>query len=152
MLDEKGERKRNSMAAIKRTPADDAFSKCVRERADYTCERCGAKHTRDSSGLHCSHHFRRGNWGIRFDPMNAEALCYGCHSFTGGTEERMREVMTEAQFEILRDKKNDIGLGRIVRKTKGKGEIAKHYREELKKLQERRANGEVGYLEFEGWQ
>ncbi len=64
----------------------------------------------------------------------------------------MREVMTEAQFEILRDKKNDIGLGRIVRKTKGKGEIAKHYREELKKLQERRANGEVGYLEFEGWQ
>lgn len=137
---------------IKRTPADDAFSKCVRARANYTCERCGAVHQPNSTGLHCSHHFRRGNWGIRFDPLNAEALCYGCHSHIGGTEERMREVMTDAQIEILREKKEDTSLGRLVRKTKGKGEIARHYRDQLTKIEKARDDGDHGYVDFIGWQ
>jgi hypothetical protein len=136
---------------IKITPADSAFSKCVRASADYKCERCGAVHDKSSSGLHCSHHFRRGNWGIRFDPDNAEALCYGCHSYTGGTEERMREVMTDAQIEILREKKEDTGLGKLARKTKGKGDIAKHYREQLKMIEEKRDSGVQGKIEFDGY-
>ena len=54
----------------------------------------------------------------------------------------------EARLEIVEDLKNSIFK---IPKSEEKA-IAKHYREELKKLQERRANGEVGYLEFEGWQ
>ena len=41
--------------AIKITPADTAFSKCVKERADWKCERCGTQYQEGDRGLHCSH-------------------------------------------------------------------------------------------------
>lgn len=140
------------LAAIKRTPADDAFSKCIRERANWTCERCGTYFPEGSrGGLDCSHHYGRRHWSTRFDPLNAEALCYGCHSHYGGTHDRINAVLTEAQHEILREKLNDTNLGKLVRRTKGVGEIAKHYREELKRMQELRDDGEQGRIEFIGW-
>lgn len=123
------------MSGIKRTPADAAYSDCIRERANWSCQRCMKYYPEGRrAGLHCSHHYRRGNWGVRFHPLNAEALCYGCHSHYGGTEERMREVMTEFDFDILRDMKNDTSLGKLYRKTKGVGKIAKHYRDEHKRM------------------
>jgi Zn finger protein HypA/HybF involved in hydrogenase expression len=140
------------MGAIKRTPADDAFSKCVRERANWTCERCGRYFPEGSrGGLDCSHHHSRGNWSIRFDPLNAEALCYGCHSHEGGTQQRREAVLTDIEQEILFEKMRDRDLGRMARKTKGKGEIAKHYRMELKRMQELRDQGEAGRIEFIGY-
>ncbi|NIT58410.1 MAG: hypothetical protein GWN00_19940 [Aliifodinibius sp.] len=139
------------MGGIKRTPADVAFSQCIRERADWTCERCGAKHPKNSQGLHCSHHHSRGKWGIRFDPLNAEALCYGCHSLEGGTEQRRRDVLTDAEQDILFEKMNDTGLGKDARKTKGKGDIAKHYRNEFKRMSELRSKGVLGRIEFVGY-
>lgn len=123
------------MGGIKITPADSAFSKCVRARAGYKCQRCGAQHDKTSRGLHCSHHHRRGHWGIRFHPDNAESLCYGCHSLTGGTQDRIDEVMTHAQQDLLREKMNDIPLAKMYRKTKGRGGIAKHYRDELARIE-----------------
>lgn len=140
------------MAGIKRTPADDAFSKCVRERANWTCEKCNKYFPEGKrQGLDCSHHYGRRNWSIRLEPINAESLCYGCHSHYGGTEDRRKEVLNKGELEILIEKKNDIQLGKEVRKTKGKGEIAKHFREELKRMQELRAQGEMGRIEFVGW-
>lgn len=137
------------MVAIKRTPADIAFSKCVRAASDWTCQRCAKQYSDNSTGLECSHHHSRGNWSIRFDPMNAEALCTGCHFLEGGTEQRRKQVLTEAEQEILFEKMRDTGLGRLMRKTKGKGLIAKHYRGELKIIQEKRAEGILGFIKFE---
>ena len=139
------------MGGIKVFAADSAFSKCVRERAGWRCEKCSAQHDKSSTGLHNSHHFSRGNWSVRFDPANGEALCYGCHSHYGGTEERMREVMTEHEIDLLREKKHDTGLGKLYRKTKGKGEIAKHFRDELARMEAMRDHGDTGRIEFEGW-
>jgi uncharacterized CHY-type Zn-finger protein len=31
--------------------------------------------------LHCSHFMGRGKEATRFDPENADALCYGCHQY-----------------------------------------------------------------------
>lgn len=31
-------------------------------------------------GLHCAHYWSRAMKSVRFDPENADALCYGCHS------------------------------------------------------------------------
>ena len=140
------------MAGINRTPADIAFSNCVRERASWHCERC-AKYFPEGNrgGLDCSHHHSRGNWAIRFEPLNAEALCYGCHAHVGGTEERRAEVLSTSDRDLLYKFKNDIERGRITRKTKGKGEIAKHYRNELARMQRRRAHGDTGIIEFVGW-
>ena len=83
--------------------------------------------------------------------MNAEALCYGCHSHYGGTKERINEVMTEAEQDLLRERKDDIRLAKSYRQTKGTGAIAKHYRDELQRMRELRASGETGLIEFEEW-
>lgn len=134
------------MGAIKRTPADIAFSKCVRARAGWKCERCGSQHDASSIGLDCSHHHSRANWSIRFEPMGAEALCYGCHSRVGGTQDRRDEVLTRDQQDILNEKKNNLSLGREARKTKGVGAIAKHYRMEYKRMLETGSREFVGYF------
>lgn len=143
------------MPAIKRTPADIAFSKCNRERSNWTCERCGAIHDESSKGLHCSHYHGRGKWGTRFDPDNCEALCYGCHSFLEQHphehEKRERERLGDTLYEIVREKSQDTGLGRAMRKTKGKGEIARHYREEFLRMQSLRGSGITGRIEFDGY-
>lgn len=137
---------------IKRTPADIAFSKCVRERANWTCEKCGNYFPEGNrGGLDCSHHNGRGNWEIRFDPLNAEALCYGCHSHYGGTKQRIEAVLTENEIQILNEKMQDRNLGRESRKTKGKGEISKHYRDEFSRMQDNRDCGDNGRIEFAGY-
>ena len=132
------------MGAIKITPADAAFSKCVRARAGWACERCGAYHGPGSRGLGCSHHHGRGAWAIRLDPLNAEALCTACHFLVGGTEERRKEVLTEYEQALLFERKADIGLAKMYRKTKGVGPIAKYYREQFKEIEA----GQVGFKAF----
>lgn len=123
------------MSAIKRTPADAAFSKLIRQRAGWKCERCGAQHDESSTGLHCSHYYSRGNWAVRFDPDNARALCYGCHAFLGGRPAEHTEwfisVIGQGVYDLLTERKNDKYLGREYRKTKGIGPVAKHYRDQM---------------------
>lgn len=65
---------------IKRTRADDAFSLCVRLRANCTCERCGEKFPANNmKHLHCSHNYSREYKQVRYHPDNAFALCKDCH-------------------------------------------------------------------------
>lgn len=61
--------------------ADKAFSLYIRTRAGWNCERCGKHYEPPTSALHCSHFMGRGKEATRFDPDNANALCYGCHQF-----------------------------------------------------------------------
>ena len=76
---------------VKRDVADDRFSKWVRARDRYTCQRCGAVHAPNSKGLHCAHMFSRGKQSTRFDPENACALDYGCHRFLDTHPDLKRE-------------------------------------------------------------
>lgn len=138
------------MGGVKRTPADIAFSDCIRERDNWTCQACGKYYPEGQRmGIECSHFHSRGNWSIRFHPLNAEALCTYCHFHHGGT--RLPQVRTEFEQELLLDMKNDLNLGKMYKKTKGKGDIAKHYREEFKRMQKLRAEGVTGRIEFEAW-
>jgi hypothetical protein len=127
------------MSCIKRTPADIAFSRCVRYRAGYQCERCGAQHTESSMGLHCSHVHGRRSWSVRFHPENAFALCYGCHSYMGSNPHEHEAFAISkigpGRYELLLELKRDTRLGKVYRQTGGKGEIAKHYRNELKRME-----------------
>ena len=135
------------MSGIKITAADRYFSLCIRERADNTCEKCGATDTK----LENSHFHSRRHRGLRFDPNNCCCLCFVCHQFLGGDPpEHVRfftGLMGEGMIDILRDKKNS-----IFKLQKGElKEIAAFYRQELKLLREARDNGETGYLDFGGW-
>lgn len=122
------------MAGVNITPADKWFSKCVRQRAGWCCERCGNSFFDKPGGLDCSHHHGRASWSIRFNPLNAEALCYGCHSHVGGTQERREEVLTDQEIDILWELKRNTSLGKEYRQTRGKGDISKHYREEYRRM------------------
>ncbi len=133
--------------AIKVTPADAAFSKCVKERASWRCERCGTQYTEGHRGLHCSHGIGRGTWATRFMGLNAIAACYGCHQLEGGNW--MQRALSEWERERIREVANDLMAGKAARKTKGKGDIAKHYRAQLDEMKQLRECGVTGRIDFE---
>lgn len=141
------------MAKIKRLPADDAFSKCVRERSDWRCEVCGTEYEPGSQGLHCSHYFGRRAYGVRFDPDNAFAHCFGCHQKMGANPDDFTrwatEQLGEGVIQILREKREDIGLAKSVKKFLP--DVAKHYREQLKAMKKQRDAGKTGRIEFQGY-
>lgn len=132
--------------AIKRSPADDAFSKCIRAQSNYTCVKCGAVHDKSSSGLHCSHNFGRRHRTIRWCKENALSLCFSCHKWFGESPAdsgRWLEGFIGAEMvDILREKRDS---GAKVSKHEEK-DIAKHYRDELKKIE-----ADPDY-EFVSWQ
>ena len=57
--------------------------------------------------------------------------------------------LSEFELGILTDLVNDTGLGKEIRKTKGKGAIAKHFREQYQIMREKRSQGAIGRLDFE---
>ena len=64
---------------IKIDKADQIFSRWIRTRDKWTCQRCHTRHEERSQGLHNSHYWGRGKESTRFEPDNCDALCYGCH-------------------------------------------------------------------------
>ena len=141
------------MPGIKLNPADTAFSKCVRERTDYTCEVCGGQYEEGDRGLHCSHYFGRRAYSVRFDPANAFAHCFACHQRLGSNPDDFARwadgVLGSGRVQLLRERREDNSLGKTVKKNLK--DVAKHYREQLKIMKAKRADGAVGRIEFEGW-
>lgn len=138
---------------VKRTTADDAFSKVIRFATDYKCEKCGKQYEHNSRALHCSHYFGRRSYGTRFDPNNAFAHCHGCHKhfsanpyyFTSWVEGKIGE----GAVQILREKKEDIGYAKTIKKNLP--DVARHYRDELERLRSLRMDGATGKLKIIGY-
>lgn len=57
--------------------ADAKFRELVLRR-DRVCKRC-----RRALSTDCSHHFKRDNYGTRFDPRNGDGACRSCHDWWG---------------------------------------------------------------------
>ena len=143
------------MSGIKITPADVWFSHCVRERAEWNCERCGTHYTPPTQALHCSHYEGRGNWATRFDPLNAISLCYGCHRLVGSRrlhDDLYVKIFGESAQDIINEKRNNITLYKEMKRTKGRGEIAKHYKSEYERMMGIRAEGVTGRIDFIGYE
>lgn len=91
--------------------ADSVFSLYIRTRDNWTCQRCGSSFLPKSQGLQCSHYFGRGRENTRFDPFNADALCFGCHQIWGSEDReayrdfKVRQLGGEG-FELLRIRAN----------------------------------------------
>lgn len=132
------------------TPADQSFSRCVRERTNWTCEVCGRYHPEGNSrmGLHCSHWMGRGNWSTRFDPRNAFSQCWPCHRDMGSNAPYFADWVAEClgtnvAFEVRAlSSKPAKGIRKQV------PDIAKHYRRQHKLMQAIRAEGWQGRIEF----
>ena len=108
--------------------------------------------TKKKHELHCSI-FTVAARGVRFDPDNTEALCYGCHQFMGANPiehaRRKEEKLGRQLFEILLEKANDTKLGRIAKRSEK--QIRAHYRGELARMKQERDAGQTEYLLLENW-
>ena len=133
--------------AIKITPADKAFSHCIHAAYDNTCVRCGRV-----GRVECSHIHSRKHRTIRWCKENGVAKCHTCHRWwhENPTEAGIWfiEMFGQGVEDILLEKKN---MKLKIPKSEEK-EIAKHYREQLKIIQEKRAMGAVGFIDFESYQ
>ena len=112
---------------MKISAADKYFSLCIREANNYTCEMCGKM-----GRMECSHVYSRRHRTIRWDVMNANCLCNGCHR--KWHESPLKSFSWfEGEFgigrvELLREKMNNkVKVSKLEEK-----EIARHYREQLK--------------------
>ena len=98
------------MPKLKLFPSDVVWSKYIRTRDNWTCQRCNKKYTPPTSALHCSHFWSRGNWSVRYCPKNTMALCYGCHSYLGGNPQEHREFVLnrlgQKEFDALQQRRN----------------------------------------------
>jgi hypothetical protein len=63
----------------------------------------------------------------------------------------MYRLLTEQERALLEELKNDTARGKLYRKTKGVGEISKHYREQYDQLRALRECGAKGQLTIEDW-
>jgi len=105
------------MGKAKIFPSDREWSKYIRTRDMWTCQRCSKQYDPPTSALHCSHFWSRGNWRVRFDEDNTEALCYGCHSYLGGNPVEFHkyylEKLGQERFDALEKRKNTPKSGSI---------------------------------------
>jgi hypothetical protein len=84
--------------------------------------------------------------------MNAQALCFSCHQWYGGNPADsglwITDLLGEGHMAILREKMNSrVKVSKLEEKN-----IAKHYREQLKLIEQQRAEGITGRIEFESYQ
>lgn len=119
------------MGKVKIDVADKAFSQYIRTRDKWTCQRCNTVYHPPTMALHCSHFQGRGKEATRFDPLNADALCYGCHQyFTSQPGEHMAwQVQRKGQDTVDAIILKSNGYKKKDRKTE-----AAHWRAEILKL------------------
>jgi hypothetical protein len=132
---------------LKRQTLDATFSKLVRERASWCCQRCGKYAT--GQQLHCSHLISRRYNAIRWHPLNAVAHCASCHLYLG---DRPLEFGRWIESEIGSD---NWDLLKERAQTDGKysapalKDINDNLKASLEAMQMQRASGVQGRIEFE---
>jgi len=146
---------------LKTTPADAWFSKCVRMRANWTCEYCGVNLEYDRGSIDCSHFIGRSYKTVRYNPKNALAHCKdninGCHSRLGGGRysggdpaefvAHYDQIFGELDREIIRimSKYPFMNHDQYVHS------IADHYRKIYKDMEITRKGGFDGRIEFKNF-
>ncbi len=139
---------------INSTQADIWFSKCVRMRVNWTCEKCGINLEHFKAGLDCSHFISRKYQSVRYHPKNAFAHCKGCHQTLGGGRwgggnvaefahhydsvfsEKGREIVRLLSKWVFNGYKNHIK------------EMSKHFKGEFDRMHDMRMSGVTERIEF----
>ena len=133
--------------AVKVTALDALFSKCVRERANWICEAC----ERQTGTEQCAHVHGRRIIRLRHDPRNAFCLCGGCHLFFSDRPIDWTSFVTRKlgvdTAEWLVTMSRQVFKPPLPKKVWEK-EARTHYRQELKRMEKMRQDGETGYIDF----
>ena len=142
---------------MKRTPLDAAFSDCVRERSNWTCERCHKIYTDGqlrgkAAGLHCSHYFGRGSGSLmRHYGENCFAHCHGCHQYLSSRPHAfalwVRGQLGDTRYDELVKR-----WGTTHKRPKGEeDQMTVHFRAQFKYQRRRRNEGQIGRIDFMEW-
>lgn len=127
---------------------DRIFSKLVRERADYICEHCGINLRHDPRRMHCAHIHSRKHRSTRWRGNGACCLCASCHrrftDFPIEWQGAARKILGDGEYEDCARLANEIRKYTKVEKA----EMLEHYKAQLKYMDKRRVDGEIGYLDF----
>jgi hypothetical protein len=87
---------------VKIDKADKIFSLYIRTRDNWTCKRCHKRYNPPTNALHNSHFKGRGKEGTRFEPLNCDALCYGCHRyFTAQPDEHYKWQVEQKGQDVV---------------------------------------------------
>ena len=107
--------------------ADKEFSLYIRNRDSWRCKRCGHRYVEGDRGIHCSHFWGRGKENTRFDEVNCDTICFGCHNFFHAHPQEhsnwKRRQLGEKEFILLEKRahthcKKDRKLMHLVYKKK----------------------------------
>lgn len=134
------------------TKLDKLLRDLIKERADWTCQKCEIK-SEDHYFMQWSHHLSCKYKKIRWNVFNAAAHCGSCHErFTGDPvahrEEIYRLIGEEMYYELRRriddpkTKAPDLHE-RIL--------MYNHYKDEYEVLKRKRKDGKQGYIEVKPW-
>ena len=134
---------------MKRDKYDKLMSNLIRERANWTCERCEMYYPEGHrGGLEHSHIWGRRRHSIRWEPDAGIALCTGCHREVGSNhdahEALARSILGDERYAEMKL------LANTTRKWKPweKDELYVQMKLALKDMEERRSMGHTGRLEF----
>jgi hypothetical protein len=131
---------------------DQIFSLCVRERAEWTCERCNKAYQRGTNGLHCSHLFSRRHRSTRWAPENCCAHCMACHSYLGGNPvifaQWIADHLGEQPLFDLHAKMRSI----VKVRPRDREDMYQHFVKVHAEMLRLRDMGITGRIPFEGWQ
>ena len=142
---------------IKRDKNDAVFSDSIRERDDWTCQRCGRVSVSGqihgkSREMECSHFYGRGTGTLnRFGVDNCDTFCKGCHKY-----------FTHRPAEYAAWKLNQLGATRydwltrtahkVHKRTKAEWkDLYAYYKDWYQKAREKRKEGMRGPLELIGF-
>ena len=103
----KGSKRNKYKAIIKKL--DTLWSKAVRLRDNFTCQRCGRQHKH----VQAAHIFSRNNKSVRWDIDNGITLCHYCHIYWAHREpveftKWVIDRLGEEKFNELEKKANQI--------------------------------------------
>lgn len=146
------------MAGIKITRIDYWFSRCVRERANWTCERCNrvfpdGQASGKAQGLDCSHYFGRGSGNLmRHYGANCFAHCRGCHQYLSANPHEFTYWVKGRLGDVCYDELVARKGRTCKRSAQEKKEMQAHFKAQYEYLRRRRKEkGEAGYIDFVEW-
>ena len=152
--------------AVKRYPADIAFSKAIRESYNYDCiakdyvpqskreplESCECNYRHNPGGLDCAHVNSRTHRNTRWcAEYGAVPLCRHHHNFFGVHPILWAEFLTEKFGEDWYDEAKRRAWETRKISKEDQAVIAKHYRQEVKRIELERAEGKEGFIKLRNW-
>lgn len=137
---------------MKRDKYDALFSKIIRERDNWTCQRCGKYYPEGNrQGIHCSHIFSRRHTATRWEPLNAVAHCFSCHQYLGGNpvifDRWVRRYYNDAIVEMLEEKA--MSVCKLTKKDKA--ELYEHMKSEYDRMMKLRRDGDTSQIRIVGY-